>query len=376
MNHIIKLGLLFFSLVIFGCGDSSTSASPEQQSKNEVCIENAHTIINGEEYVCQNDEFISIRSHVSSSSENSTNTSSSKKNYFSSSSANDAFSSSIDAAVLGEPCQYNGEWRNYGTNDRLICLDNIWKLQSEIRTSYESSSSVSSSSRSLSISTGEMKDSRDNKIYKTVTIGTQTWFAENLNYSDSISTPNIKQVSGCYRDSIKYCEKYGRLYAWPAAMDLYYHDYISKKAADIAIYPHQGICPPDWHIPTKEEWLILANYLGEKDEKFSIYHDIGKGLKYTGIWYNIDLYDDTTFVEPGTNEYGFNALPAGAGSMAAWSGLGERTYFWTSSEHTPTVDERYPSYSNATYFSLDYYDDLSFYEDNKLYWRSIRCIKN
>ena len=53
---------------------------------------------------------------------------------------------------------------------------------------------------------------------------------------------------------------YGRLYAWPAAMDLYYHDYINAKAADVTTYPHQGVCPSGWHIPTKEEWLVLADY--------------------------------------------------------------------------------------------------------------------
>ena len=375
MNHK-KLGISFLSLLLLHCGSDNSTDASDHQSANKVCIEGAVTTINDEKYICKNDELISQEKRSSSESgKDLISSSSTDGSQQSSSSESPSNNQSSDPAV-GGACQYVGEWRNYGDFDKILCIDNVWKLQSEITTSYNSSSSISSSSRDLFISTGEMKDSRDNKIYKTVTIGTQTWFAENLNYSDSISTPNIKQVTGCYRDSIKYCDIYGRLYAWPAAMDLYYHDYINAKAADVTTYPHQGVCPPDWHIPTKEEWLTLANYLGERDEKFSLYRNIGKGLKYTGVWYNIDLYDDTTIVEPGTNEYGFNALPAGTGNLAAWSNLGERTYFWTASEHTPTVDERYPSYSSATYFSLGYDDDLEFYEENKLYWHSIRCLKN
>ena len=376
MSHAKIVGISFTSLLLLCCGSDNSTSVSEHQSANKVCIEGATATINDENYICKNDKFVPENQHPSSESKSSPDTSSSKNNSQQSSSSDNSSNNSDSTFAVGKSCQYNGEWHNYGDNDKIICLENVWKLQSEITDSYKSSSSVSSSSRNLSISTGEMTDSRDNKIYKTVTIGTQTWFAENLNYSDSIVTPNIKQVSGCYRDSIKYCEMYGRLYAWPAAMDLYYHDYINAKAADVTTYPHQGVCPSGWHIPTKEEWLVLADYLGDRDEKYSMYRNIGKGLKYTGTWYHVDLYDDTTFVEPGTNEYGFNALPAGTGNLAAWSSLGERTYFWTASEHTPTVDERYPSYHSATYFSLEYDDDLEFYEENKLYWHSIRCLKN
>ena len=82
------------------------------------------------------------------------------------------------------------------------------------------------------ITYGTMTDSRDNKVYKTVKIGNQVWMAENLNYSDSSTTPSLKGNSWCYDDKAGYCIVAGRLYTWAAAMS--------------------EICPNGWHLPTKK----------------------------------------------------------------------------------------------------------------------------
>lgn len=84
----------------------------------------------------------------------------------------------------------------------------------------------------------EIIDDRDGQIYRTVTIGTQTWFAQNLNYDTEDET------SSCYKEDALNCYSYGRLYQ-----------------GDVA----QSICPQGWHLPSIEEWETLFNYLGGID---------------------------------------------------------------------------------------------------------------
>jgi uncharacterized protein (TIGR02145 family) len=110
----------------------------------------------------------------------------------------------------------------------------------------------------------------DGNTYKTVTIGTQTWMAENLKttkYNDGTSIPNIKDSSlwnklntgaWCYfkNDSSyvsKCCgimsnDKYGKLYNW------FTINSVSNG--------NKNVCPLGWHVPNNKEWTILIEYLG------------------------------------------------------------------------------------------------------------------
>lgn len=135
--------------------------------------------------------------------------------------------------------------------------------------------------------TGSFTDTRDGKTYKTVTIGTQTWMAENMNYQTS--------SSWCYKDSNNYCTSYGRLYT-----------YESAKLA----------CPTNWHIPTDNEWEILLTYLGGKDVA-------GGKLKLISTIKNIN--NDSIVSN------GFSGLLCGYRLMnGIFDGKGIITYFWSS----------------------------------------------
>src|SRR5574344_2402265 len=125
-----------------------------------------------------------------------------------------------------------------------------------------------------------------------MTIGTQTWMAQNLNYADSAALPNLEGNSWCYGNSADSCAKYGRLYTWTGAMNID-RSYQSASAAAVLSSPHQGACPTGWHIPTSAEWTTLENAVGGSSTA-------GTKLKSTSGWSNSGN---------GTDTYGFSALP-------------------------------------------------------------------
>jgi uncharacterized protein (TIGR02145 family) len=182
---------------------------------------------------------------------------------------------------------------------------------------------------SYSQKTGTFKDKRDGKVYKTVKIGTQWWFAENLNFITD-------RGSWCYNDSLKYCETYGRLYNWNTAL----------KA-----------CPKGWHLPYDAEWNKLIDNLGGEIVA-------GGKMKTTNNW---------KYATNGnaTNESGFSALPSGErnDNESLFYSLGELTCFWSS---TPEKDKQA---WNHNLFYL-YGDINQSTESLRTSGFSVRCLKN
>lgn len=196
-------------------------------------------------------------------------------------------------------------------------------------------------------------DPRDSNIYDVVTIGTQTWMAENLAYLPEVNHPEQIEFSqlryyvydyyGIYSDSAKATEKYqtyGVLYNWPAAFDA---------------------CPAGWHLPTNKEWIQLFDYIVEttNDIKRSdgTYPSIGKYLKKASVWGK---------QYPGTNRFRFSALPAGI-CYINFYGLNSYTNWWTSDWNNSS-----PWYQGIS-SSSNFVANFSRSTDDGL---SVRCIKD
>jgi uncharacterized protein (TIGR02145 family) len=120
--------------------------------------------------------------------------------------------------------------------------------------------------------------------YKTVTIGDQTWMAENLN--------EVTAASWCYNDDNSNCAKYGRLYTWDAAMTA---------------------CPVGWHLPSRDEWNTLVIAAGGDNA--------GTKLRAKSPYWDGE----------GTDDYGFSALPGGCHypGQHPYDLVGSWGYWWT-----------------------------------------------
>ena len=108
---------------------------------------------------------------------------------------------------------------------------------------------------------GTMTDPRDGKVYRTVNVNGKTWMAENLNFSDSIDYPVLKQNMLCYNYKKEYCDIMGALYNRAAAMND--ERCAFQESCDLGSDTIQGICPDGWHIPSRFEVESLIEYVGD-----------------------------------------------------------------------------------------------------------------
>lgn len=145
---------------------------------------------------------------------------------------------------------------------------------------------------------GTMID-QDNNEYKTVTIGTQTWMAENLRTTKYNDGTNIPHVIAQYDWKIVTTGAYCNLFNKESAeiIDLYgrYYNWYAVNTGKLA--------PNGWHVPTDAEWTILIDYLGGQ-------YIAGGKLKETTTKH----WQDSNYEV--TNESGFTALPGGLRDVA------------------------------------------------------------
>ena len=192
----------------------------------------------------------------------------------------------------------------------------------------------------------------DSNIYRTISIGTQIWMAENLkviHYRNGDPITNVIYVyiwdtltTGAYCEYYNRSENsktYGNLYNWYSVND------------------SRIIAPTGWHIPTNDEWDTLQTYLG-------LPKDAGGKLKETDFlhWQNPNT--------GATNESGFTALPGGLRNESGnYYFAGNYAHWWSSSIN---------SGHGGAYFWIIYSDQSIFSSGSrdKRNGFSVRCVKD
>lgn len=147
--------------------------------------------------------------------------------------------------------------------------------------------------------------------YRTVTIGTATWLAENLDYKFQVDgsqipigvsgTPSTPSAWYYGNDEATYGvdgNRYGLLYNWYAAK------YLEDNKSTLL--------PEGWRVPSGTDWDTLATAVGGADTAGTI-------LKSAAGWTN----------GAGTDDYGFSGVPAGLYTSGSFYALGSFNWFWT-----------------------------------------------
>ena len=161
--------------------------------------------------------------------------------------------------------------------------------------------------------------------YPVVKIGTQTWLAENLDYKFEGLTvgqgilDSVPSADYYNQDEETYGVtgyRYGLLYNWYAA------NYLET---------HKATLIPGWHVPTREEWIVLETFIGE--------NVMGDKVRSTTRWTNGN----------GTDDYKMTIYPAGTyDEDYGFVNTGLLTYFWTPVQKDIYTGDTVGFYSRST----------------------------
>ncbi|HBE39798.1 MAG TPA: hypothetical protein DDW27_01065 [Bacteroidales bacterium] len=191
----------------------------------------------------------------------------------------------------------------------------------------------------------------DDNVYRTITIGTQTWMVKNLatkRYKDGTAVRTVT-------DSAEWASLNTPAFCW------YNNDEETYKSSYGALYNgytvNSGkICPEGWHVPTNADWDILAANLGGENIA-------GGRMKEAGT---------SRWVRPNNganNSSNFTALPGGLRYHDGnFRDLGFGGYWWSSTQYS----------DSRAYFRFIFHEDSTIYKFNNLIRNgfSIRCLKD
>ena len=222
----------------------------------------------------------------------------------------------------------------------------------------------------------------DGNVYKTVSIGDQTWMAENLRttrYNDSTLVPLIvygksnPAIIGPFVCTYKFTtnadtiKTYGRLYNW------------------LAVTAGNGkLCPKGWHIPSDAEWTTLTNYLAAHGYNYdgspaataapgtTPDNRIAKALASSTGWLSSAMegsVGNTDFPDK-RNATGFTAMPGGARTdVGAFVQMGIGGFWWTNTENSANTANAFGRSLINSYYSINSGTT------SKSCGFSVRCVK-
>lgn len=234
-----------------------------------------------------------------------------------------------------------------------------YTIRLEVKDVEGLTSSITQSVNVTSGSTGNgtYTDSRDGHTYNYITIGSQTWMAENLAYLPSVSPMS----AGSTADPNYYVFNYEGTNVSEAKANPNYAVYGALYNWEASIVS----CPMGWHLPSDEEWKIFENYLGMSQSELDLIDIrnsgiVGKKLKSISGW-----FDNGN----GDNSSGFDALPA---SCHYFTGekttIGFNALFWSETAYDEWA-AWFRSLSNDNNGVFRGY----FYKSNGY---SVRCLQN
>jgi uncharacterized protein (TIGR02145 family) len=196
--------------------------------------------------------------------------------------------------------------------------------------------------------------------FESVRIGNQEWMTRNLDvdrFRNGDLIPRVEsneeweyagengQPACCYYDNDpENGKKYGKLYNWYAVAD------------------NRGLAPAGWHVPTDDEWTILAEFL-----RFEV-----SGLKMKSVegWEDWEDEDGEFQNGNGDNSSGFNGVPGGHRSgCGSFGSVRHFANFWSATEN-----DNFCAYLSELYKrdSFVYFGGFT----NKRGGLSVRCLKD
>jgi len=227
---------------------------------------------------------------------------------------------------------------------------------------------------------------QDGNTFGWINYESQNWAIENaqvVTYRDGTPIPQVNAdaeewgflTTGawCYYDNDP---TKGKLYNWYAVMGIHDNDPNT---------PNKEFAPEGWHLPSKEDWEALRDYLIRSHYNYDLSlceNRIAQSMASTIGWdSDINPIEVGYKGKPGyqqnlNNSSGFNALPTGYCDFDGFEGEfrdeGKRALFWSSSSSNPnslttgaSSAELY--YSNTEFFILG---------KTKMFGLSVRFIKD